>query len=327
MTGTYAGLRVVGSYGFATNTAVIGDGSALLIAETPGAPVEMRAVEPSIGGMEVGSSARSKRRCSTRPGSSTSPKGGPPVTAVKVIRRFRELRDVEFGTPANGDAVVYDADTDELILSSSGTVGPQGPEGVQGPAGPTGPQGAAGTGITAKGEVATSSLLPASGNTQGDAYIVQSDDSLWIWDGTHWVSGGSIQGPPGAQGIQGVQGPTGAQGPSGAAGAAGAQGPSGQAAGKIFYPAPSDSSDISTYKTLLPSPSAAAEQTIATPCTAASGDTLVAVFATDPGVPGAVDYPAGTGSRLIYAMVSAGTARFHLQVYKRTVAGVRDADP
>lgn len=54
MTGTYAGLRVVGSYGFATNTAVIGDGSALLIAETPGAPVEMRAVEPSIGGMEVG---------------------------------------------------------------------------------------------------------------------------------------------------------------------------------------------------------------------------------------------------------------------------------
>jgi HK97 family phage major capsid protein len=54
MTGTYAGLRVVGSYGFATNTAVIGDGSALLVAETPGAPVEMRAVEPSIGGMEVG---------------------------------------------------------------------------------------------------------------------------------------------------------------------------------------------------------------------------------------------------------------------------------
>jgi HK97 family phage major capsid protein len=54
MTGTYAGLRVIGSYGFATNTAIIGDSSALLIGETPGAPVEMRAVEPSIGGMEVG---------------------------------------------------------------------------------------------------------------------------------------------------------------------------------------------------------------------------------------------------------------------------------
>jgi hypothetical protein len=54
MTGTYAGLRVVGSYGFATNTAIIGDANALLVGETPGAPVEMRAVEPSIGGMEVG---------------------------------------------------------------------------------------------------------------------------------------------------------------------------------------------------------------------------------------------------------------------------------
>ncbi len=54
MTGTYAGLRVVGSYGFATNTAVIGDASAFLVAETPGAPVEMRVVEPSIGGMQLG---------------------------------------------------------------------------------------------------------------------------------------------------------------------------------------------------------------------------------------------------------------------------------
>jgi HK97 family phage major capsid protein len=54
MTGTYAGLRVVGSYGFAANTAIIGDAQAFLVAETPGAPVEMRAVEPSIGGMEVG---------------------------------------------------------------------------------------------------------------------------------------------------------------------------------------------------------------------------------------------------------------------------------
>ena len=55
MTGTYAGLRVVGSYGFSNaNTAIVGDGAAFLVAETPGAPVEMRAVEPAIGGMEVG---------------------------------------------------------------------------------------------------------------------------------------------------------------------------------------------------------------------------------------------------------------------------------
>jgi HK97 family phage major capsid protein len=56
MTGTWAGLRVIGSYGFGANSnvAIVGDGSALLVGETPGAPVEMRAVEPAIGGMEVG---------------------------------------------------------------------------------------------------------------------------------------------------------------------------------------------------------------------------------------------------------------------------------
>ncbi len=54
MTGTWAGLRVVGSYGFDTDTAIVGDASALLVAETPGAPVQLRVVEPSIGGMEVG---------------------------------------------------------------------------------------------------------------------------------------------------------------------------------------------------------------------------------------------------------------------------------
>jgi HK97 family phage major capsid protein len=54
MTGTFSGLRVVGSYGFTGNTAIVGDSDAFLVGETPGAPVEMRAVEPTIGGMEVG---------------------------------------------------------------------------------------------------------------------------------------------------------------------------------------------------------------------------------------------------------------------------------
>ncbi len=55
MTGTFRGLRVVGSYGFSNaNAAILGDASAFLVGETPGAPVEMRAVEPTIGGMEVG---------------------------------------------------------------------------------------------------------------------------------------------------------------------------------------------------------------------------------------------------------------------------------
>jgi len=54
MTGTFFGLRVVGSYGFDQDVAVVGDSSALLAGENQGNPVEMRVVEPSIGGWEVG---------------------------------------------------------------------------------------------------------------------------------------------------------------------------------------------------------------------------------------------------------------------------------
>jgi HK97 family phage major capsid protein len=54
MSGNYSGLRVIGSYGFSANTAILGDGSAFLVGENQGAPVEMRAVEPTIGGMQVG---------------------------------------------------------------------------------------------------------------------------------------------------------------------------------------------------------------------------------------------------------------------------------
>lgn len=54
MTGNFFGLRVVGSYGFDQDTAIVGDSSALLIGENPGNPVQMRVVEPAIGGWEVG---------------------------------------------------------------------------------------------------------------------------------------------------------------------------------------------------------------------------------------------------------------------------------
>ena len=52
--GNLAGLDVVTSYGFGTNFAAVGDRDAFLVAETAGAPVELRAVEPAIGGFEVG---------------------------------------------------------------------------------------------------------------------------------------------------------------------------------------------------------------------------------------------------------------------------------
>ena len=63
-------------------------------------------------------------------------------------------------------------------------------------------QGPAGIGINFKGSVAAIANLPANPD-QGDAYLVQADDSLRVWDtGTNsWVNGGSIQGPQGPAGV------------------------------------------------------------------------------------------------------------------------------
>lgn len=125
----------------------------------------------------------------------------------------------------------------------AGSQGPQGPAGLQGtggPAGPTGPAGPngsqgiagpAGIGINFKGEVAAIANLPANA-AQGDAYLVQADDSLRVWDSgtSSWVNGGSIQGPQGPvggagpAGVAGPQGPTGPQGPQGIQGSAGTDG-------------------------------------------------------------------------------------------------------
>ena len=54
MSGNTAGLNVVVSRGMDTGVIVVGDSSGLLVAETAGAPVELRVVEPAIGGVEVG---------------------------------------------------------------------------------------------------------------------------------------------------------------------------------------------------------------------------------------------------------------------------------
>jgi HK97 family phage major capsid protein len=54
MSGSFFGLKVVGSYGFDQDTAVVGDSGALLIGENAGNPVEMRVIEPNIGGYQVG---------------------------------------------------------------------------------------------------------------------------------------------------------------------------------------------------------------------------------------------------------------------------------
>jgi HK97 family phage major capsid protein len=47
-------LNIVVSRGMDAGVAVVGDSAGLLVAETAGAPVELRVVEPAIGGFEVG---------------------------------------------------------------------------------------------------------------------------------------------------------------------------------------------------------------------------------------------------------------------------------
>ena len=69
---------------------------------------------------------------------------------------------------------------------------------------------------------------------KGDAYIVQADDSLHIWDGTQWVSGGSIQGPQGDKGQKGQTGNTGSTGSTGPTGSKGQKGQTGQPVQRVL---------------------------------------------------------------------------------------------
>ena len=122
----------------------------------------------------------------------------------------------------------------------TGGIGPQGPQGLQGlqgeqgevgptgPTGPQGPQGVAGIGINFLGQKALISDLSDStlllNSSNGDAYLVQEDDSFRVFDGTAYINGGSIQGPAGPKGDDGAQGPQGAEGPQGPQGIQGLQG-------------------------------------------------------------------------------------------------------
>ena len=119
----------------------------------------------------------------------------------------------------------------QLITASKGDTGATGPTGATGSAGTNGSTGATGgigaTGpvgpsINIKGSVATTSSLVLIGNVVNDAYIVQNDGNLWIWNGTGWYDAGDIVGPAGATGPTGATGSAGTNGTNGSTGATGA---------------------------------------------------------------------------------------------------------
>lgn len=118
----------------------------------------------------------------------------------------------------------------------TGPAGPLGPTGATGPVstepstvpGPTGPTGPQGVPITLKGSKALVENLPSTGNALNDAWIVDQDGDVYVWDGLAWYSAGQIvgaTGPTGATGNTGATGPTGLTGPTGPSGVISVTGP------------------------------------------------------------------------------------------------------
>jgi hypothetical protein len=111
-----------------------------------------------------------------------------------------------------------------------GPTGPRGSIGFQGITGPTGSSGLDGSGISILGQVANIAALPSTGNSATDAYLVESENEIYVWDvaDSEWFSLGPVVGPTGPTGPTGargadssVQGPTGPTGPTGSTGPAG----------------------------------------------------------------------------------------------------------
>ena len=120
-----------------------------------------------------------------------------------------------------------------------GDPGENGTNGQDGQDGEQGDPGADGTSINILGTVPSCANLPITGNTSGDLYILDADDSgcsygagiagdgyVWTSTGT-WLNIGPLRGPQGIQGVPGQNGTNGTDGTNGVDGGDGSQGPQG----------------------------------------------------------------------------------------------------
>ena len=121
---------------------------------------------------------------------------------VMTASERTKLTGIEAGATKNVPATDADvaAGTDEVSYITPKQLKTQ-IDNNPGPQGPVGPQGPAGTGVTILGSFDSPSELPPTGSN-GDAYLVQGD--LYVWSGTEWDNVGTIQGPKGSPGDDGV---------------------------------------------------------------------------------------------------------------------------
>ena len=175
----------------------------------------------------------------------TGPTGPSSTASVGTVTTGSPGSSAAVTNSGTSSAAIYNFTIPQGPTGPQGSIGPTGPTGptgstgptgadsmVTGPTGPTGstgPTGPQGVAVNLLGSVDLVSELPETGNTINDAYIVQEDGDLWVWNGTSWYSAGQIVGPQGPTGPTGATGAdstvTGPTGPTGATGVVSVTGP------------------------------------------------------------------------------------------------------
>ena len=98
-------------------------------------------------------------------------------------------------------------------VGAKGDTGAAGAKGDTGATGAKGDKGDTGQGLMIKGSAADAGSLPATGNSEGDAYVV--GDNLYVYLSGTWTNTGPFRGPKGDTGATGAKGDTGATGAKG----------------------------------------------------------------------------------------------------------------
>jgi hypothetical protein len=198
------------------------------------------------------------------------------------------------------------------LLAQAGTNGTSGQSGSSGTSGANGSSGTSGISIIWKGE--WDENLPYNLNDavqyNGSSFICILTHPFDLTpppvDTTNWNLL-AIAGTPGTSGSSGTSGQSGTSGSSGTSGTSGANGIS---SGQVYYFNQSQSSAVSPYKVLSPSPSGAAQQIVTTSLTSLQTDVLVQQFLTP---------------ELGFAVIPGGDQSFHFHYLKGASANLINA--